>query len=87
MMRKNCNCLYMSSTTIQLEVDMMSKDAKSVAKARTGIGKGTRPSRSQAQVSGHLEEGIQSQFQGRARYAVKQFVGLSTRLGETTCSD
>ena len=42
MMRKNCNCLYMSNMTIQLEVDMMSKDAKSVAKTRAGIGKGTR---------------------------------------------
>ena len=39
MMRKNCNCLYMSSTTIQLEVDMMSKDAKSKQKPELELGK------------------------------------------------
>ena len=42
MIRKNCNCLYISVTTIQLEVDMMSEDAKSEIKALAGVGKEPR---------------------------------------------
>ena len=59
---------------------MMSKDAKSESpKPELEIGKGTRQVESSL-LSGHLEEGIQSQFQGHARYA-EAIRGTLTRLG------
>ena len=59
---------------------MMSKDAKSVVQSFEGIEKGEVVNGTLAPGSGHLEEGIQSQFQGHARYA-GAIRGTLTRLG------
>ena len=86
MIRKNCNCLYISVTTIQLEVDMMSEDAKSEIKALAGVGKeprrvgvksASRPSRRRNTES----------ISGSCQICGSNSWDSDEIRGETTCTD
>ena len=76
----------MSSTTIQLEVDMMSKDAKSVAKARTGIGKGTRQVGVKPAIRPSRRRNTES-ISGSCEVCGSNSWDSDEIRGETACSD
>ena len=86
MIRKNCNCLYMSNTTIQLEVDMMSKDAKSKVKTRTGVEKGSRQVGIKPASRPSRRRNTES-ISGSCEICGSNSWDSDEIRGETTCSD
>ena len=86
MIRKNCNCLYMSNTTIQLEVDMMSKDVKSKVKTRTGVEKGSRQVGIKPASRPSRRRNTES-ISGSCKICGSNSWDSDEIRGETTCSD